>query len=111
MFGAIKILAGDFRAGMGSTYALGKLYLRKNGSFFREKVPVENIASLEIADPNVGSDKDNALAGGVLGGVMFGGAGLVAGSVIGSNSKEVAAVCILRDGRKFLGMMGTADIQ
>ena len=96
MFGAIKILAGDFKAGMGSTYALGKLYLRKNGSLFREKVPVVNIASLEIADSTS------------AGGTLFSDAGLAVGSLT-SNNKEVAAVCVLRDGRKFLGMMGTAD--
>lgn len=109
MYGAIKILAGDFKIGRGSTYALGKLYLRKNGSLFREEVPVADIASLEIADSNVGSAEQNALAGGVVGGAMFGGAGMVAGSVIGSNSKEVAAVCVLKDGRKWLGMMATTD--
>ncbi len=93
----------------GSTFALGKLSLRSKKQFFREKIPLKDIQSLDVADSNSGGGINNALAGGAIGAALFGGAGHVAGSILGGNNKEVPFVCILKDGRKFLGVSDSSD--
>ena len=57
----------------GSTFALGKLSLRSKKQFFREKIPLKDIQSLDVADSNSGGGINNALAGGAIGAALFGG--------------------------------------
>ena len=105
---AFTVLAGDFTAGR-----LGRkrLVLKRKltlGSFLRtlsawEKVPIREIESLQVATEESTKRFGTAAAAGLVGGVLLGGAGLVAGAMAGGNKKTVTFELRLVDGRGLLG--------
>lgn len=107
---AFTVLAGDFTSGR-----LGrkKLVLKRKltlGSFLRtlsawEKVPVREIESLQLATEESTKRFGAAAAAGLVGGVLLGGAGLVAGAMAGGNKNTVTFELRRADGR---GSWGSA---
>ena len=49
MLKIIEVLAGDFPKGNDSQFVGGKVHMKVAGKFFREGVPVAQIAELQIA--------------------------------------------------------------
>ncbi|WP_029149064.1 hypothetical protein [Methylophilus sp. 5] len=101
--GRIDILAGDFKKGLESQYVHGKFLMKKEGSFFREKILPSQIEHLELATEESVINVGGAAGWGIAGSVLLGPAGLVAGLIIGAKGKDVTFVCKFKDGRKFLG--------
>ena len=109
-FGTFSIHAGDFiigkkhqlisvRKGLSSN-TQDYLLLKTKGKFFREKIALSKIKTLEIA--NEGTVKSFSAGAAVAGAVLLGPLGLLAGAV-GRDGKEVTFICHFQDGRKFLG--------
>lgn len=101
-FGTFKVLAGDFQSGNASQYVDGKLIMKTEGKFFREKIPVTEIATLERATEEAIINTGGAIGWGLAGSLMFGPAGLVAGLMLGGKGQEITFICTFKDGRKFL---------
>lgn len=107
-----NILAGDFTAQ--GHIRRNKLVLRRRltfSTFLRtlstwERVPIGQIASLQIATEESSKSFGGATVAGLVGGALLGGAGLVAGALLGGNKKAVTFELRLMDGR---GLLGTCD--
>lgn len=105
-----KVIAGDF-ATHGTCNRDGFQMIPPGRVFKREFIPKRQIESLEIATQDRVKNLREAAAFGLLGGVVLGPIGAVAGVLLGGNNKEVVFVCHLRDGRKFLAQADAKDFR
>lgn len=101
--GRINILAGDFKIGKDSQYVHRKFFMKKDGEFFREKIPVSEIEKIELATEESVVSLGGATGWGLAGSVLLGPAGLLAGLILGGRGKDTTFICVFKDGRKFLG--------
>lgn len=104
-FGVLEVHAGDFKKGNDHQYVAGKpgtLIMKIDGKFFREKIPVSEIQELEPASEETVKRIGGAVGWGVVGGVLLGPVGLLAGFLAGGQGKDVTFVCKFKDGRKFM---------
>lgn len=101
-FGSFEIHAGDFKKGKDHQFVGGKLLMKKQGKFFRETVPLDQLETLEVASEESVKRVGGTVGWGVAGGVLLGPVGLLAGLLAGGRGKDVTFVCKLRDGRKFM---------
>lgn len=100
----VKIHAGDFQVGEGSTFVFGNFALRKPGSWFgTEVVTPADIAEVTIATEESVKRLGGTLGWGAAGAVILGPVGLLAGLLLGGRGKDVTFAVLLNDGRKFLG--------
>ena len=76
--------------------------MKKQKGFFREKVHLDNVESVEVASEESVKRLGGTIGWGVAGAVLLGPVGLLAGLVAGGRGKDVTFVCKLKDGRKFL---------
>jgi len=102
----IKILAGDFIKGeydvfFGSASRFGSGEIQLEG----------NIDSLEIVTEENKKKIAGTLGAGVVGGLLFGPLGVLGGWLVGGKKKEVTFICILKDGKKFLGITKNKNYQ
>lgn len=98
----IKIHAGDFQVGDGSSFSFGSFALRKPGSWFGTEV----ITSADIEEVAVATEDSVKRIGGTLGwgaagAAILGPVGLLAGLLLGGRGKNVTFAVRLKDGRKF----------
>lgn len=101
--GRIDIVAGDFKYGKESQYLRGQLLMKNVDSYLREKISIGEIADLEqITEENVTSFT-GAAGGGIVGGVLLGPVGLLAGLVLGGKRDNKTFRCTFKDGRAFIG--------
>lgn len=77
----------------------------------RETIPFAEIESLEVASEESVKRIGGTIGWGAAGAVLLGPAGLLAGLLLGGKSKEVAFVCKLKDGRKFLAVADSGTFQ
>ena len=104
---AIKIHGGDFgraRASVCLSICQGRLLSISRGLFrgrFRFVMSRE-VASVQIVDASNYKSTGGAANAAVTGAVLLGGAGGLAGLMLGGNKREVSFVCMLRDGRQFV---------
>lgn len=103
VFGTIEIHAGDFKPGTGGQLAGKWLFLPVPGRFLREKIPVDELASVELASEESAKRLGGALGWGAAGAVLLGPLGLLAGLLAGGRSKKMTFVAVLTDERRFLG--------
>ncbi len=100
-FGEFEVHAGDFKVGKRHQFVGDTFYL-KGAKFFRERIPVSEIDSLEVADEENVKRLGGTVGWGVVGAVALGPVGLLAGLLAGGRGKDVTFVCLLRDGRRFM---------
>lgn len=77
----------------------------------REELPVSEIASLQVVGQVSGKSFGGAAAAGIVGGLLLGGVGAVAGVLAGGNKNAVTFELTLRDGRRLLGSATPAAFQ
>jgi hypothetical protein len=106
---SIEVHAGDFKVGKGAlhlyvekVFSEDYLAMKKEGVFFREKIPLSSIASIDVASEENVKKMAGTVGWGLAGGLVFGPLGLLAGLIAGGRSKDVTFVCMLKDGRKFM---------
>ncbi|MFN3474053.1 MAG: hypothetical protein ACK4ZW_08415 [Blastomonas sp.] len=100
----ITLHAGDWGKGSGQ-FSFGALALPK-GNWQFEGVPLNQIASVDIATEESVKRVGGTVGWGVAGAVVLGPIGLLAGLLIGGRGKDVTFVAVLKDGRK---MLATTD--
>lgn len=111
----VEILAGDFKAGLTSIYTVpfrGRKYITLKspnaGKLKRWKTEKISLSELGAVD-EVTKDNEKKFVGslkaGLVGGAIFGGAGLLAGALSGGSKTKVAFSATFNDGRKFLGVV------
>lgn len=101
--GIINVLAGDFKKGPDSQFVHGTFHMKKEGSFFREKIALSQLDKVEAATEEAVVSIGGAAGWGLAGSVLLGPAGLLAGLILGGRGKETTFICVFKDGRKFLG--------
>ena len=114
----VEVLAGDFKAGLTSIYTVpfrGRKYItlkspNGGGSKMLKRWKTEKISLSELgAVDEVTKDNEKKFVGslkaGLVGGAIFGGAGLLAGALSGGSKTKVAFSATFNDGRKFLGVV------
>lgn len=103
------VLAGDFSA---IQLRRKKLLVRRRGFSLRlsswEKVSLAEVASLDVATEESTKRFGRAAVAALAGGLLLGGAGLVAGAFVGGNKKTVTFELRLADGR---GVLATCASQ
>jgi len=99
----INIQAGNFKKGLEHQYLRGKFIMKNEGKFFRESIPLSEVFTVELATEESVISLGGAAGWGLAGSVLLGPVGLLAGLVLGGKGKDVAFVCVFKDGRKFLG--------
>ncbi|OHY63784.1 hypothetical protein BB778_03925 [Pluralibacter gergoviae] len=73
-----------------------------------ESITGDKLLSLDICTESTVKKIGGALGWGVVGGMLVGPAGIIAGAFLGGNKKDITFVAEFKDGRKF---MGTTDSQ
>jgi hypothetical protein len=72
------------------------------GKFFREDIKLSDLAEIEAASEESVKRVGGTVGWGLVGGVVLGPVGLLAGLLAGGRGKDVTFVCKLKDGRKFM---------
>lgn len=109
-----EILAGDFKTGIAPIYHIpfkGKYITLKSsdgGTKMLKKWKVEKISLSELdAVDEVTKENEKKFGGSLgaslVGGAIFGGAGLLAGALSGGSKTKIAFAATFKDGRRFLG--------
>ncbi len=106
--GRFTVHAGDFRTGNEHQFLRGKLIMKKRKGFFRERIKLEAVETVEMASEEAVKRLGGTIGWGVAGAVILGPIGLLAGLLAGGKGKDVTFVCRLKDGRKFLATAPSA---
>lgn len=89
------------------TTGFGVISIKTNAFQIKgEAITGDKLLSLEMCTENNVKKIGGALGWGVIGGMLAGPAGIIAGAFLGGNKKDVTFVAEMKDGRKF---MGTTD--
>lgn len=103
---SLKIIGGDFEKGEG-TFSFGSFALTKPGHWFaREHIKSSDIESIYPASEETVKKFFGTAGMALIGGIVLGPIGALAGALVGGRKKEIAFIARLKDGRKF---MATAD--
>jgi hypothetical protein len=103
---AIEVHAGDFKKGRDHHFVSdGRLVMGVPGKFFRQWIPATEISELEQASEEAVKRLGGTVGWGLVGGVLLGPVGLLAGLLAGGRGNDVTFVCKFKDGRKFMGTM------
>ena len=103
MLGIIKVHAGDFKTGNEHQFIKNFFLLKTKNKFFREKISVDKIEKIEIANEENVKRLTGMIGMGVVGAVLLGPVGLLVGILAGGHGKTITFICEFKDGRKFLG--------
>lgn len=98
----IELHGGDFK----KAQFIGNKRLRlRSGIFFfkHETVTCAHVASVENVAQETSKSFGGAVGKGIVGGLLLGPLGAVAGVLSGGNKSRVAFRCVLKDGRQFVG--------
>ncbi len=98
----IKIHAGDWGKGSGA-FSFGSFSLPKGGWGGFEGIHKSRLATIELASEESVKRVGGTLGWGVVGGVLLGPVGLLAGLLAGGRGKDVTFIATFKDGRKLLG--------
>ena len=100
--GTLEVHAGDFDKGNDHQFVVDELIMKRHSKFFRERIPAAHIEEVEVASEENVKRLGGTIGWGVVGGVLLGPAGLLAGLLLGGKGKKVTFICKLKDGRRFL---------
>lgn len=100
----VQIHAGDW-AVKGVPFTQGTFFFPAGG-WKVEKIPVTQLASVEVATEDAVKRLGGAAGWGLVGAALLGPVGLLAGLLAGGNAKTVTFVAEFKDGRK---MLATVD--
>jgi len=101
-FGTFKVHTGDFKKGDHHQFLANQFIMKIEGQFFREKIDASQIEELEIATEENVKRLSGTVGWGIVGGVLLGPVGLLAGLLAGGRGKDITFICRFKDGRKFL---------
>jgi len=101
----VKVLAGDLTAGDWE-FNMGVLW----GGFDQLNLATD-LKAIKIETEESAKNIAQTLGWAVVGNIVFGPLGLIAGLAMGGNRKKVCAMCELKDGRKFLAIMDSQIYQ
>ncbi len=106
----LKIIAGDFAIGNQSQGFQKWLTLKPRGIFsLRERLSIDRVSELKVKRESGFQSVGSAIGGAVVGDILFGGVGAVAGAVIGGRTKKLVTFsCHLYDGRQFIAETDSA---
>lgn len=96
----LKIHGGDFTEQ--SIYFFGNV-LVISGKIKNEKIPSKRLRSVEVATEETIKKLPGSIGLGLVGGLLLGPVGLVAGVLAGGNKKEITFVATFHDNRSFVG--------
>lgn len=95
----VKVLAGDLTAGDWE-FNMGILW----GGFDQVNLTTD-LKAIKVETEESAKNVAQTLGWAVVGNLVFGPLGLIAGLTMGGNRKQVCAMCELTDNRKFLAIM------
>lgn len=99
----VKVLSANFTYAEISTVA-GGLFIKENHfQLSTGLIPITDLITLEVADEDNVKKIGGSMGWGVVGGVLAGPVGILAGALLGGNKKETTFVAELSDGRQFIG--------
>jgi len=101
----VKVLAGDLTAGDWE-FNMGVLW----GGFDQVNLATD-LKAIKIETEESAKNIAQTLGWAVVGNIVFGPLGLIAGLAMGGNRKKVCAMCELKDHRKFLAIMDSKIYQ
>jgi hypothetical protein len=101
----VKVLAGDLTAGDWE-FNMGILW----GGFDQVNLTTD-LKSIKVETEESAKNVAQTLGWAVVGNLVFGPLGLIAGLTMGGNRKQVCAMCELTDDRKFLAIMDSKIYQ
>lgn len=100
-----KILSGDFPESTQLQEVLGKFTLNKLVGWKIEKIGLnDNIERIELMTEEKAKSFLGAAGLGLVGGLVFGPVGALAGILAGGNKKEICFACYFKDGTKFMAV-------
>lgn len=79
--------------------------IRIGRGLFRKPVFIRlkhEVASVQIIDAAQFKDGGGGIVGALIGRVLLGGAGMVAGAILGGNRRKISFICFLHNGRRFV---------
>lgn len=81
--GIFTVHAGDFRKGKDHQFLRGNLIMKKPKGFFREKISVDQVETVDVASEESVKRLGGTIGWGVAGGLLLGPVGLLAGLLAG----------------------------
>lgn len=113
IMGFFEVHAGDFKTGKyhqlvrHPLFFFNKSYRRwdllmDSSRLFRKRIPLSQITELEVASEESVNRLGGVIGRGIIGQILLGPVGLLAGLLRGGKGNQITFVCKLKDGRKFL---------
>lgn len=99
----VTVHAGDFSKGGQHSFNFGSFALYSAGKMMPEGIHASALEAVEHASEESVKRLGGTVGWGVVGGVLFGPVGLLAGLLAGGRGKDVTFIARFSDGRKFLG--------
>ena len=97
--GMLKVHGGDFTEQ--EIYFLGDT-LVISGKIKNEKIPSKKLKSVEVATEETVKKLPGSIGLGLIGGLLLGPVGIIAGALAGGNNKVITFVATFHDGRSFV---------
>lgn len=98
----VKVHGGDFLKGTGA-YHFGSLVLKTvQNPIIGEAVPASKLELVQVASEDVVKKFFGTAGCGLVGGLILGPVGALAGLLAGGRKKEITFIARFRDGRKLL---------
>ena len=97
--GMLKVHGGDFIEQQ--IYFLGDI-LVLTGKRKNEKIPSKKLKSIEVATEEKIKKLSGSIGLGLVGGLLLGPLGIIAGALAGGNKKEITFVATFHDSRSFV---------
>ncbi len=108
---AVQVYGGDFLPGPAS-YMLGILTLKTHEHWIiGESIAISRIVSVEIVAQETHKSIASSVGRAAVGGLMLGGAGLVAGAIMGKSKSNITFSAMFDDGRRLLASSDMPVVQ
>jgi hypothetical protein len=106
MFGAFKLIAGDFPLNKEAQFVFGQFVLPIPGKWLKtETIGTDRIVEVEQVSADTARKVGRTVGWGVAGALVAGPLGAVAAGIIGGKKSDVTFIVRFDDGRKFMGLM------
>lgn len=105
----VVVHAGDFLAVDGQLVYGGIVLKTKEHSLLGERIPLSQLASVEVASEENAKRMVGTIGWGAAGALALGPVGLLAGLLLGGKKKEVTFVAVFKDGRRLLATTDSSE--
>ena len=107
-----KIVGGDFPKNTNFQDVFGRIVLTNiEGWSSKETILNNNIEKIELMTEEKAKSFLGAAGLGIVGGLVLGPLGALAGVLAGGNKKEICFACYLKDGKKFMAVSDAKTYQ